>query len=852
MIEVTFSGSTHETSAFGLTQWDKGQKLKIIWEGLPEKFQVHFSSRGSDEAIVVEAESENGTGFADIPDELLRVGADIFAWIYLSENDKQGESVKRAVLYVRPRPKPQNILDEIEPTQQEKLEIILRDINDSIDYMKENGSDAEYMPEYVRKEAGRLSLKLCETIDENSVVFMMSSDAHLKTGDYNSDNSIKHMSQAMRLVAENCRIDFAGYLGDMTAGGSDKSITEAKKEFMAVNSYLHPVFSRVPSLRCHGSEDNLHRAYYRNGDYIDSEEIYSFIGRWNDNADYTCGDKLRGYGYMDLEKEKLRIICLNTSDTQGDKLTPTSETALMGSDQLGWFCSALDLSSKADSHEWGIILMGHHPVNMSDKFVAAESIIEKYVEGGYVNFTLADSTDIVYNFSGKNSAKILAQFHGHLHNYRVNFITDQKIPLIAIPNASLYDNNFYSDPAYSNTANEEYAEEMTFSKTACSADDTAFCVVVLDKSTGVINVLHYGAGKDRIIINGTVSEEIPEDDDENEGGGNNGGNEGNEGDEGGNEGGNEGNEGEEGGDEGGEDDDGEDEVFEYTNLVPLSLSSINSSYGNELGYVDDYGLTSADNIYFLKGYTHTGYMQAGINDTIRVSGGTYDGSIGNYILLMDSNHSLIYSKALNGYSEVNSGVSFTESGILVFEPSKVTGADLTGMTYFRVSTVGVGENLIVTVNEKIDASKTVVLAPPMISYTNIMSYAMDESGADFGTGGYLDGRIINKSGVEADKKKFTVTGYFEVESDVVLRVKGLILDGAEGCCLCVYDANHQLMHNISINKASKPEYGIVYDNGLYTFTPSDATENMAGMTYVRLSGKGSGSTVIITYCEEIT
>lgn len=843
MIEVTFSGSTHETSAFGLTQWDKGQKLKIIWEDLPEKFQVHFSSRGSDEAVVVEAESENGTGFADIPDELLRVGADIFAWIYLSENDKQGESVKRAVLYVRSRPKPQNILDEIEPTQQEKLEIILRDINDSIDYMKENGSDAEYMPEYVRKEAVRLSLKLCETIDENSVVLMMSSDAHLKTGDYNSDNSIKHMSQAMRLVAENCRIDFAGYLGDMTAGGSDKSIAEAKKEFMAVNSYLHPVFSHIPSLRCHGSEDNLHRAYYRNGDYIDGEEIYSFIGRWNDNSGYTYGDRLRGYGYMDLEKEKLRIICLNTSDVQGDKLTPTSETAIMGSAQLSWFCSALDLSAKTDCDEWGIILMGHHPVNMSDKFAAAMNIIEKYVEGGYLNMTLADSSDVVYNFSGKNSAKIIAQFHGHLHNYRVNFITEEKIPLIAIPNASLYDNNFYSDPAYSNTANEEYAEETTYGKTACSDNDTAFCVVILDKSSGVINVLHYGAGKDRIIIDGTVSEEIPEDDGENEGGGNNGGNEGNEGDEGGNEGGTEGGE---------DDDDGEDEVFVYTNLVPTSMSSMNSSYGNNLGYVNDYSLTSADNLYYLKNYTHTGYIQAGINDVIRISGGTYDGSIGNYILLMDSNHSLIYAKTLNGYSEINSGISFTESGILVFEPSKVTGVNLTDMTYFRVSTLGRGENLIVTVNEKIDASKTVVLAPPMISYTNIMEYAMDENGNDFGTGGYIDGRMINNSGVETDKKKFTVTGYFEVESDVVLRIKGIIWDGSEGCCLCVYDANHQILHNILINKASRPEYGIVYENEIFTFTPSDAVENMTGITYVRLSGKGGGSTVIITYCEEIT
>ena len=228
MIELTFSGSTHETSAFGLTQWDKGQKLKIFWEDLPAKFQVHFSSRGSDEAVVVEAESENGIGVANIPDELLRVGTDIFVWIYLSENNNQGESVKRAVLYVRPRPKPQSVLDEIEPTQQEKLEIILKDINDNIEYMKENGCDAEYMPEYVKKEAERLSVKLNETLTEDTVVFMMASDAHIKTGDYNSDNSIKHMSQAMRLIAENCRVDFAGYLGDMTAGGSDKSIAEAR------------------------------------------------------------------------------------------------------------------------------------------------------------------------------------------------------------------------------------------------------------------------------------------------------------------------------------------------------------------------------------------------------------------------------------------------------------------------------------------------------------------------------------------------------------------------------------------------------------------------------------------------
>lgn len=851
MIEVTFSGSTHETSAFGLTQWDKGQKLKIVWGDLPKKFQVHFSSRGSDEAIVVDAESENGIGVADIPDELLKVGADIFVWIYLSENNKQGESVKRAVLYVRPRPKPQNILDEIEPTQQEKLEIILKDINDSIDYIKANGTDAEYIPEYVIKEADRLSLKLNETLSENAVVLMMSSDAHIKTGDYNSNNSIKHMSQAMRRIAGNCRIDFAGYLGDMTAGGSEKSTDEAKKEFMAVSSYLQPVFSCVPSLRCHGSEDNLHKAYYRNGEYITSDELYSYIGRWNDRDDYIYGDKLRGYGYMDMEKEKLRIICLNTSDTHGTDLTPTSETAIMSSAQLLWLCSALDLSAKADSADWGIILMGHHPINMSDKFSATMFIIEKYLEGASLNVVLNDSTNISYNFSGKNSAKILAQFHGHLHNYRVNFITDKKIPLIAIPNASLYDNNFYSDPSYSNQANEEYAEEITFNKVAGSVNDTAFCVVVLDKSTGVINVLHYGAGKDRIIVDGTISEEIPDDSE-------NGGNEGGNGDDipGGDEGGN-GDDipgGDEGGDDdvpGGDDNTGDDEVFEYTNLVSSSLSSINSSYGNKLGYVDDYILTSADSLYYLKGYTHTGYISSSVNDVIRVSGGTFDGTVGSYILIFDANHSLIYVKTINGYNEATAGISFTNSGILVFEPSKVSGVNLSGMAYFRVSTRGVGADLIITINEKIDGSQISTVAPPIVSYTNIMRYAIDENGQEFGTGGYLNNRMIDKTGVETDKAKFTVTGYFEVESDVVLRIKGLIFDGNEGCCICVYDANHQLLHNITVTKTSLVKYGIVVADGIYKFTPADSTEDMTGIAYVRLSGKGNGSTIIVTYDEEI-
>ena len=842
MIEVIFSSSTHETSAFGLTQWDKGQKLKIIWGDAPKNFQVHFSSRGSDEAVVVAVESNEGVAVADIPDELLKVGADIFAWIYISENDNEGESVKKAVLYVRPRAKPQNALDSLEPSQQEKLEIILKDIKDSIGYMKENGVDAEYLPEYVTDQADSLAYKVNELRGENSIVLLLASDAHYKTGDYNNQNSLRHMSQAMKIIAEKCPVNFAAYLGDMTQGGDDKSIEEAKDEIMNVNGLLHPVFSGVPSLRCHGSEDNLHKSVYRNGGYIDSEELYTYVGSWNKDVERPISDAFKGYCYMDLEKEKLRIICLNTSDTHGTELSPSSETAVISSDQMRWFCNAIDLSSKSDCSDWGIIIIGHHPLDMPGKFSITEYLLGRFVSGKDINLLLPDSTQIIYSYTGKKTAKILGQFHGHLHNYRVSFITDKKIPIVAIPNASLYDNNFYADPSYTYDENSSCAEAKTFDKEPNSANDTAFCVVVLDKNTGLLNVLHYGAGKDRIIVNGTVSE------DETQGGNGNEDN-GDTGESGGNTGGESGDN--TGGDNGGDEGDSGN-TYVYTNLVPGSKSVANGSYSEGVGYFDDYILTSANNLYYGAGFTHTGYMQIAYNDVIRIAGGTYDGTIGNYIFVFDSNHTLIYVKPLGGYTDVNAGISFTDSGILVFEPSKVTEADLSTTYYLRVSTKARGENLIVTANEPIDDSETLVIAPPMISYTNIMRFAMDEDGADFGTGGYENGRILNKNSVEADKKNMTVTGYFEIESDAVIRFKGLILDGSEGCCMCVYDANHQLIQNISLNVTSSPNYGITYANEVYTFTPANATADLSNMAYFRLSGKGSGVTVIITYNEEIT
>lgn len=835
MIEITFDNSVKEVSAFGLTQWDKGQKLKILWDDMPLKFQVHFTSRGSHEAIVVSAESQSGTAVVDIPDELLKNSADIFAWIYLTEGENVGESTKRAVLYVRPRAKPHTDIEDLELTQQEILEDILGDIKDNIQHIKENGIDAEYIPDYVKKQAEEIVRKVAAIRNENSVVFIAAGDAHLENGDYNSENAVKHMSQAMRIIAEGCPVDFMAYLGDMTSGGSDKAITDAQTEIVRVNSALSEVEGKVPFFRLFGSEDSLNKAVYRNGCYIDSLMLYNLIGRWNKDADYPESEKVRGYCYRDLEKEKLRVICLNTSDTHGINLEPYSETAVIGSAQLHWLCESLDLSSKSDSGAWKIILLGHHPLNMKGKFNLVKELLEAYVSGGSLDVMTSAAEHLVCDFAGKNSAKIIGQFHGHLHNYKVSFITSKNIPLVAIPNAGFYDNNFYADSSYTYDENTYYGENVTYNKTVNSAIDTAFCVVVADKLTGEINAIHYGAGVDRKIVGTYVTEDSPTMPDEGDDNNSSGDNTDPEPDD--NNGNDSGN-------------DNENGSGTYTNMVPLSTTSQGYQYCGK-GYFEGNMLLSTGSILKADEYVHTGFIPADSTSVIRVSGGYYDGSKGNALLVYDSNFNFIWEAALDGVRNSDSGVAYTDTGVLVFRPADVVGG-ISNMAYIRVSTIGVGSNLILTINENIDGSEVSGNeGSPIVAYTNIVKYATDKNGASYATNGYKNNHSLSSSGEEQQNSGYVVTGFLVLGEDAVIRIKGVNYDGREGSCICLYNQKFELVKTITLTGSTDNTNGITVSGNILKFVPTNAGLNLNSVSCFRVSGIGSGNNLIITYSEEI-
>lgn len=105
MIKVYFEGNEESTRAYGLTQWDYGQQLKIYGVENLRTAEVHFSAGEKETEISLGQIEEDGTISAMIPNKLLETGLEIRAYIYVATADS-GETVRTVILPVQRRPRP--------------------------------------------------------------------------------------------------------------------------------------------------------------------------------------------------------------------------------------------------------------------------------------------------------------------------------------------------------------------------------------------------------------------------------------------------------------------------------------------------------------------------------------------------------------------------------------------------------------------------------------------------------------------------------------------------------------------------------------------------------------------------
>lgn len=340
------------------------------------------------------------------------------------------------------------------------------DINVSV------ASAGDNIPSYVKAEANSLALKIASA--QGSRVFTLAAITDLHYGNGSYTNGILHASQALAYVNNQIAFDAFAVLGDYTDGYPIDNVDNAFGDCRKVNSLLSPMES-VPNMRIQGNHD-FYSGY--------ANFVHYHIQAYSEGV--TWGDKNGGYFYRDFADKKLRIICVNTTETDNANLTVSTT-------QYSWFIGALDLSAKSDASDWQILILSHHPLDWY-----SSSYVFCYILDAYKSGSSWSGGGVSCNFAGKNSATLIGNIHGHIHNLLVDYINKgnvvnlnpTKVLRMCTPEACIGRANQYDGA---------WKDATTHNKTTNSAKDTSFVVYCIDLNAQSIKAFCYGAGYDREI-----------------------------------------------------------------------------------------------------------------------------------------------------------------------------------------------------------------------------------------------------------------------------------------------------------------------------------------------------------------
>jgi len=138
VITATFeAGSRYANATPFLWQWDYGQQLQIEGLELPTACQVHFSNL---EVCGFSVTAIATDGLVEIPNELLKSGQPVYAFVYLHTGEADGETEYRVTCYVNRRPMPVN--PDPTPGQQDSIDQAIAALNSAVDQAEASAADA--------------------------------------------------------------------------------------------------------------------------------------------------------------------------------------------------------------------------------------------------------------------------------------------------------------------------------------------------------------------------------------------------------------------------------------------------------------------------------------------------------------------------------------------------------------------------------------------------------------------------------------------------------------------------------------------------------------------------------------
>lgn len=363
------------------------------------------------------------------------------------------------------------------------------------------------VPSYHYVEAARVADNILawEKTHTNNLIFGAISDIHVfannETYGPKSETAIRHASFALETVGAMVGADFIANLGDLCwENGIDTDNAYEGAEY--VIDALKSAFSRVTRYSLVGNHDKSDS----------TQKQYDLIGSVNVFDEYPA-TKIRGFGYKDFSEKKVRVIVLNTNDYLN-----ASGGCALSYEQKDFLMRALDLSAKTDSADWQILLLSHIPLDWNggdyNFYTDLQTILNAYEDGTTASITVNSSYalnetpsnyatytsgKLIYNYSGKNSARIISNIHGHVHTNKVSKLANTGIARVATVNTNPDLNKSESYPTYGDySISSEEAAKLV--KVAGTAKDTAATFYCIDLDEQAIYAFGYGSDVDRTIV----------------------------------------------------------------------------------------------------------------------------------------------------------------------------------------------------------------------------------------------------------------------------------------------------------------------------------------------------------------
>lgn len=206
----------------------------------------------------------------------------------------------------------------------------------------------------------------------------------------------------------------------------------------------------------------------------------------------------KAYGFIDVEKAKVRIIYLNTSDIYseitGDALVSGKKTMIQQT-QVDWLVDhALNFEDKTTPSEWSILIFTHDSLSQVAGGMFGD-ILNAFKTGGTVSGTYPLTVDsysycisVHCDFSNQGALTVICEVNGHHHKDMIRELSGTGIKQVYVAcegdASACYDDN---------------GTTVYYNRVLGTTDEHLIDTLILDKTNRKVYFKRFGVGSDREI-----------------------------------------------------------------------------------------------------------------------------------------------------------------------------------------------------------------------------------------------------------------------------------------------------------------------------------------------------------------